>query len=365
MGHREVKRVPLDFDWPRGEVWGGYLMPDKLGEEPCGACCYDRAPSSMDRLFPQPRSGNGYSPHGNYLHDLWYGYVPFDPAGYGSARLTPDTPAVRAFAERNVSRDPGFYGAISRADALRNIAHHKHAQGRIAQAELEGRLTRIAFIEQQDGPAAQIEAAIVREATRLADMWNGQWCHHLNQDDVNALVEAGRLRDFTHTWSRENGWQEKEPPFIPTAAQVNEWSLRGMGHDSINAGICVRARCEREGFEVECPACHGHGSTERYPGQRAEAEAWEPVEPPAGDGWQLWETTSEGSPSSPVFATAEELAAWCEGNATAFADIHWTRNEWLRSFLGGETSADTLLISDSSGVHTLGPVTVTPSAGKD
>jgi hypothetical protein len=320
VGRREVKRVPLDFDWPRGEVWRGYLMPDKFGEQPCGACCYDRAPSITDRLFPQPRSGNGYSPHGNYLHNLWYGngqwdpkrgYLPFHPERYGSTLLTPATPAVRAFAERNVSRDPGFYGTS--------------------------------------------EADIVREATRLANMWNGQWCHHLNQDDVNALIEAGRLMDFTHTWSRETGWQKKEPPFTPTAAQVNEWSLRGMGHDSINADICVRARCEREGFEVECPACHGHGSTEKYPGQRAEAEAWEPVEPPAGDGWQLWETTSEGSPKSPVFATAEGLAAWCEGNATAFADIRWTRDEWLRSFLGGETSADSLLITDSSGVHTLGP----------
>lgn len=31
-------------------------------------------------------------------------------------------------------------------------------------------------------------------------------------------------------------------------------------------------------------------------------------EPPEGEGWQVWETVSEGSPISPVFATAEELA---------------------------------------------------------
>jgi hypothetical protein len=30
-------------------------------------------------------------------------------------------------------------------------------------------------------------------------------------------------------------------------------------------------------------------------------------DPPAGDGWQIWETVSEGSPNSPVFATKEEL----------------------------------------------------------
>lgn len=34
---------------------------------------------------------------------------------------------------------------------------------------------------------------------------------------------------------------------------------------------------------------------------------WEPTEPPEGEGWQVWETVSEGSPVTPVFATADEL----------------------------------------------------------
>lgn len=33
-------------------------------------------------------------------------------------------------------------------------------------------------------------------------------------------------------------------------------------------------------------------------------------DPPAGDGWQMWENTTEGSPLSPVFASSGELAAW-------------------------------------------------------
>ena len=40
------------------------------------------------------------------------------------------------------------------------------------------------------------------------------------------------------------------------------------------------------------------------------AKGWQPQEPPVGPGYQLWETTSEGSPMSPVFATLAELAAW-------------------------------------------------------
>lgn len=337
---REVKRVPLDFAWPRGEVWEGYLLPERLNEDQCPDC------------------ENGYSPHAERLFKLWYGYIPFDPESTGSVPLRPDTPAVRAFAERNVDRDPEFYGAVSRPDALRRSARDAHAEGKITDDRLLDMLSRADFMERQEGAAdrtALAEAAVAREAQRLASMWNGQWCHHLSQEDVNALVEHGRLVDFTHSLDRENGWQKKDPPFVPTAAQVNEWSLRGMGHDSLNASICVSARCKREGFGDVCPACEGHGSVEKYPGQRDEAEAWEPAEPPSGDGWQLWETTSEGSPKSPVFASAEGLADWCEAGATAFGDIRWTRDEWLRSFLGGETGADTLLVGEETGLHTLGP----------
>lgn len=52
-------------------------------------------------------------------------------------------------------------------------------------------------------------------------------------------------------------------------------------------------------------------------------------EPPQGEGYQLWETTSEGSPQSPVFETLEDLSAWCEINATTFADFKTTKEKWL------------------------------------
>lgn len=173
---------------------------------------------------------------------------------------------MRAFAERNVQRSPEFYG--------------------------------------------RGEDAIVCEAKRLCGMWNRQWCHHLNQDDVDALIAAGRLYDFTHTWAKGDGWKPIEPTPVVTAEQVNRWSLGGLSHDSINCWTVVKAACERNGYAYTCDRCDGHGSFEKYEGQRAEAEAWEPTGPPEGDGWQLWETVSEGSPISPVFDSAEALAAW-------------------------------------------------------
>lgn len=280
---REVKRVPLAFDWPLNEVWSGYLSPDKFAPVPCSAC-----------------DGQGWSPDARRLYDVWYGRVPFKPEDNGCLPLRPDTPAVRAFAERNIAQAPEFYGTG--------------------------------------------EIAIVREACRLAALWNGQWRHHLSQVDVDALLEAGRLRDFTHRWTRADGWQPREPAVRPTAAQVNEWSLRSFGHDSCNAWAVIDARCDRYRASKLCGTCAGEGSFEAYPGQRAEAEAWEETEPPEGDGWQLWQTVSEGSPISPVFGSAEELARWmaspaytwgaADGRLSYAAALNFVRAGWAPTAIG-------------------------------
>lgn len=274
---REVRRVPLDFYFPLGKTWSGYLMPEELHLPECPDC------------------KSGYSPQAQYLHDLWYGHVPFDPASTGSTPLDEDTPAVRARAERNVADAPECYGTG--------------------------------------------EWAIVREALRLARLWNGQWCHHLAQDDVDALVEAGRLMDFTHRWSPEMRWQRIEPPVTPSAAQVNEWSLCGSGHDSINAMVVVEARCKREGLPVVCSTCGGCAQV-GTPEQRAAHDAWEPTEPPTGDGWQLWQTVSEGAPVSPVFASADALASWMSDPERGDRWVPWNvarkliDDGWAPSFVG-------------------------------
>lgn len=55
---------------------------------------------------------------------------------------------------------------------------------------------------------------------------------------------------------------------------------------------------------------------------------WEEYEPPTGDGYQLWETTSEGSPISPVFNDLDNLYKWAAENSTIFAHIKLTAEEW-------------------------------------
>lgn len=58
-----------------------------------------------------------------------------------------------------------------------------------------------------------------------------------------------------------------------------------------------------------CPNCNGEGSNPT-PEEQERYDAWQPTEPPTGDGWQLWQTVSEGGPVSPVFPTPEGLAHW-------------------------------------------------------
>ncbi|MBE6035618.1 MAG: hypothetical protein E7222_13115 [Clostridiales bacterium] len=59
-------------------------------------------------------------------------------------------------------------------------------------------------------------------------------------------------------------------------------------------------------------------------------EVWEGYfkEPPEGDGYQLWENTSEGSPISPVFDSLDGLCEWAVENETVFASFTATKEEW-------------------------------------
>ena len=264
---RTLKRVPMDFTWPQGKTWGGYLNPFSGKSTPCDQC-----------------GGSGASPEAEHLKDQWYGNAPFRPDDRGSKPLTIHTPEVRAFAERNCLSSPEYYDT--------------------------------------DGKAVD------REASRLISMWNAQWCHHLNAEDVRALIEGDRLYDLTHKFTAGKGWERNSPPNTPTPEEVNAWSIGGFGHDSINQWIVVGAECKRLGHSTTCSKCAGEGSLWPSAEIQKQAEEWTKTEPPVGEGYQMWETTSEGSPQSPVFATMEELCAWCATGATTFGSSRATAEQW-------------------------------------
>ena len=86
-----------------------------------------------------------------------------------------------------------------------------------------------------------------------------------------------------------------------------------------------------------CPVCSGHGIDPLFYGQY---DTWEKVEPPTGDGYQLWENRSEGSPISPVFHSLGELATWAEENATTFGSHKADKKTWIRILAGEESFID-------------------------
>lgn len=273
---REVKRVPVDFDWPLKQVWGGFLMPDALREKACPTC----------RERP---SWVGHEPNGDGL-----------------------TPEARAIANT-------FYPHQIGGPNAEALAWHD----KIGQVELDYLIENM-----------RIGRSTLYDRIELKPPYEKS--------------EYGY--DIRFEWVRNDN------P-APTVAEVNavQRSRRRLMSDwSFQSHDLIGFRCERLGITVECPDCDGHGTQEKYAGQRDDAEAWERTEPPEGDGWQLWETTSEGSPVGPVFATAEELAAWLGthegGSAVGFGhSCEPMPYEQALAFVGVGSSPS--MIGDGGGLH--------------
>ena len=219
----------------------------------------------------KPCEGRGDSPEYHRLSKEWYGLAPFSPVAHGSVLFTEDHPIIQALAKRHTEYD-----------GTNNYR-------------------------------------FMNECRRLRYCFNSSWCHHLNQADVVALVKEDRLRDFKGR--------------VPTAQEVNDWSLTGLGHDTRNHWVCVRARAVREGgTEEHCRFCRGTGEFWSSDEIQRLHEEWLRQDPPTGPGFQLWETTSEGSPVSPVFSSLEDLCVWCESSATTFGSAKATKEEWKEMF---------------------------------
>lgn len=215
---REIKRVPLDFEWPLNEGWRGFLMPDRLHDDPC-------------------------------------------PAGRTC-----------------------FNGATGARAWVQQMAHMLLMLDDDRSAQERGRPMHPYF------------------ASMPWPYRTGDWDQPADSRRPSAdIAEFG-----TGLAGRESSW---------------------LGHDAIDRWQAEEKLIRAAGLDPEtwglCPTCKGHGSVEKYPGQRADAEAWEGEEPPTGHGWQLWETVSEGSPISPVFASAEALAEWMSTPACRRDNPRW------------------------------------------
>ena len=243
---RDVRRVPLDFDYPLGGTWQPYQRPASLALPKCPTChgtgsnaAYEWLYQLMYRLGMAAHDVLVDQPRGKPMHP-WLVEGPNLP----TFRVTrPVTDAERIAAQQE----------IERSEALGEAAHH------------------LLYSAVEPGSTTLIGYDVVRPDEALAEL---------------VIALSGEPRDRLAS------------PF--SGGSTTAYAMANA--------VAAVAGLDPETWH-KCRACNGEGNVGTVE-QRAAADAWEPTEPPTGEGWQLWQTVSEGGPISPVFSTPEELVTW-------------------------------------------------------
>jgi hypothetical protein len=245
---REIKRVPVDFDWSINKTWQGYLMPDELDLPTCPGC-----------------KGRGDTTASQWLETL--------------------------------CRQIEMLGSDIEDQELGQPLHPWLAQNPYAAVDRS--------VEPIERRGMWVTYPVVRPSADILDLLTA-----VTGQDKSRFGRFG-----------------------------------GQGY------YLYRALIEKSGIEGwgRCPTCNGRGEvgTEL---QRAAHDAWERSEPPEGDGWQLWETVSEGSPISPVFPTADGLIDWMTTPAAEWGAMGpWSR-EQAAAFVNGPGWAPTGVFTPTDGL---------------
>jgi hypothetical protein len=184
---REIKRVPLDFDWPLEQIWEGYNPPEQ-GTQPCRDCADHRGHAT------------GYSALGRRFYGMKEKILP-----HLMQDLTPE--------------ELRFWTALEKKQAPE---YRRARKNRVPYGSFTG------------------------------DMDQGFATYDLMKFLAKSLNVS------------------YEKTFV-------------------------------------CQTCKGKAEVVADESVNSRAKRWRRREPPKGKGWQVWETVSEGSPITPVFATADEL----------------------------------------------------------
>ena len=181
------------------------------------------------------------------------------------------------------------------------------------------------YKQQWDGAAPFDPMAYGSPEVLTDHLGNVAWKFNLNQDDIEALRKRElldrRLLDLS-------------------VSEINRFTLRLANENrgwlySQQRYTCISNRCRHNRVPCSCQTCRGDGSV--YPSQELEflANDWVPEDPPTGPGWQMWETVTEGSPVSPVMASAQDLANWCANNKLLQSLYGGDESRWLAMILQG------------------------------
>ncbi len=296
---REVKRVPVDFDWPTNEVWQGFLRPNDLEGVPCLAC-----------------NASGQTHFGWWMQNVMHLVAMLATDVHEQAAQRPMHPWLQEFSRAHGHFEYLHDGEWTSAEAL----HRGGMRPGQAFREMSSRFV----VDRPGEDALKFFHGILRS----------HYAHRFAQDDEYAKYY--------------------NPDTLPPVEQVGGsigHSSGGSGSGNIQSAL-LDVLASASGVDFVCPECNGEGATEAYEGQFAARDAWEPSDPPTGEGWQLWETVSEGSPVSPVFPDAEGLAQWLttpEGGKMAGPSRRPMAIEQARGFVGVGWAPSGFI--DAGGVH--------------
>jgi hypothetical protein len=212
-----------------------------------------------------------------------------------------------------------------------------------------------------DGLSAPARALVHTFWEYLCDDKTQCWAHSLTQEDIAAVVESkpyfgiegvhyqvergecdcGKNKDCEECYGRGN-YTKWIGLRLPTPEEVNGSTQQVFNPFDLSSSDCytlVRTRCEKRGQPFKCPTCDGYGSV-ASPEERSACENWVMPDPPQGEGWQMWESVSEGGPISPVFDSPEALASWLADYESVVGREKVSFREWLAIITGEVFSSD-------------------------
>ncbi len=132
-------------------------------------------------------------------------------------------------------------------------------------------------------------------------------------------------------WPMNKIWWGYELP------EVIYKTCAGMGRlfQLLTVDLIQKGEIQRIHDPERCPTCDGKGRIRPI------------IEIPRGTGYQLWDTTHNWSPVSPVFRIPEELASWlAKKRVYAFAIFTLSYEQWLDFILQKNETLASFIRSD-------------------
>lgn len=311
---REIKRVPLDFDWPLNKRWEGYVNAHYAECVTCSGQGVGIRAQRLDEFMrnlcsagreSSVRPDNYVSPPIKQVDDELnqHAFIMVKLSGGGIDRYE------RILEENKLPYWP--WPHLDPVETLLAAADLPADWGGPLEREIIYRLAKLTPPEHQYDCHHATRNRATGELTLLEQkrvFYPGQPIDHSKDPVENfpspILGELGihdpgtRMHELVHALGFEPDifgstyWR----PTMEMFSRI--FRYLGWKPDEISEYGTEYYHWDR------CGDCDGRG----IPVANQEAcDAWEESDPPEGDGWQVWETVTEGSPITPVFATGDEL----------------------------------------------------------